>query len=135
MIGPFDCWTTARSEGRAGAAGAGLAAAVGFEGVSCEHPVSSAAAVAVRAVTPHSLRVMATRVSDLGEVGLHVPHGVDAQLPQPLPGLLITWSSFSIVLSPFDWAALGPSRTNFLRRGFSAFRDSAPLPSATDIRG
>src|SRR5882724_12120254 len=99
MIGPFDCWTTARSGDRAGAAG--VASTAFSVDVSCEHPISSVLTDAARTARPKSLRLKVVRTSLFGASVVHVPQVVVWQLPHPLAGLLITLSNVSIGISPF----------------------------------
>src|SRR6266850_3998499 len=99
MIGPFDCWTTARSGDRAGGAGA-ASTALSVDALS-EHPTSSVLTDAARIPRPKSLRLKVGRTSLLGASAVHVPQPVVWQLPHPLAGLLITLSNLSIDISPF----------------------------------
>src|SRR5882762_5194846 len=96
MIGPFDCWTTARSGDSAGAA----STAFSVDALS-EHPISSVLTDAARTARPKSLRLKVGRPSLLGASVVHVPQVVVWQLPHPLAGLLITLSNLSIGISPF----------------------------------
>src|ERR1700758_1371660 len=100
MMGPFDCWTTARSDDRPGEAGA-ASTTFSVDALS-EHPTSSVVTDAARIPRPKSLRLKVGRTSLLGASVVHVPQPVVWQLPHPLAGLLITLSNLSICISPLE---------------------------------
>src|SRR5689334_4213221 len=99
MIGPFDCCTTARSDERAGVAGAGAAALISV-GSLVEHAVKSAPTEATRTVRPRSLRVRPAAASFLGAGDPHVVHFAERQSLQVLP--LIIFSRFFMKSCPLD---------------------------------
>src|ERR1700756_192094 len=99
MIGPFDCWTTARSGERAGAAGTAWTA---FSVDSFpEHPASNVVTDAARTARPKSLRLRPARDSLLGASLAHGAQLVELQVPQALAEPPITLSNLSMVVFPF----------------------------------
>jgi hypothetical protein len=108
MIGPLDCWTTARSCDKAGAA-AGAGAVLSVDSFP-EHPASSVLTDAARAARPKSLRLRAARDSLLGTSVAHVPQDVGLQLPQALAALPIRLNNSSIAISPRKGCAPVPAQ-------------------------
>ena len=108
MIGPFDCWTTAKSGESAGVAGADAAGAL----VSCfEHPVRSAPAEATSVAYPKPLRVMTVGAFGSG-VGPQLEQPPEEHVPQELlVSELITTSDFVIAVPfPLNEATSAASR-------------------------